>query len=86
MLNITTIPQTSDQLHPQGQTRIKTAATLIGVHHQTLRRWWKADKFPKPIDINGLLLFRNSDLLVWLASHTPSNDDDQASITLIEGA
>ncbi|BBI66132.1 MULTISPECIES: helix-turn-helix domain-containing protein [unclassified Psychrobacter] len=66
MLNVSNNPQSSTQLHPQGQTRIKTAASLVGVHHQTLRRWWKADKFPRPIDINGILLFRNADLLAWL--------------------
>ncbi|MFI8553554.1 MULTISPECIES: helix-turn-helix transcriptional regulator [unclassified Psychrobacter] len=66
MLNIADNPQTPSTLHPQGQTRIKAAADLIGVHHQTLRRWWKADKFPKPTDINGILLFKNADLLAWL--------------------
>lgn len=66
MLNITDNPQSPTELHPQGQTRIKAAASLIGVHHQTLRRWWKAGKFPKPIDINGILLFKNADLLAWL--------------------
>ena len=53
-------------LNPQGYSRIKPTAELIGLHHQTLRRWWKADKFPKPTDINGILLFRNADLLAWL--------------------
>ena len=65
MLNISNTPTTAE-LHPNGQTRIKATANLIGVHHQTLRRWWKADKFPKPTDINGILLFRNADLLAWL--------------------
>jgi len=36
-------------LNPQGYSRIQPTADLIGLHHQTLRRWWKADKFPKPI-------------------------------------
>ena len=66
MLHISDNPQTTTELHPNGQTRIKAAANPIGVHHQTLRRWWKADKFPKPTDINGILLFRNADLLAWL--------------------
>lgn len=57
-------------LNPQGYSRIKPTADLIGLHHQTLRRWWKADKFPKPININGIPMFRNSDLLAWLESHT----------------
>lgn len=68
MLNISNSPKNPSQLHPQGQTRIKAAASLIGVHHQTLRRWWKSDKFPKPVNINGILLFRNADILSFLDS------------------
>ena len=70
MLHISDNPQTTTELHPNGQTRIKAAANLIGVHHQTLRRWWKADKFPKPINVNGIPMFRNADLLLWLENHT----------------
>lgn len=75
MLNISNNPQNSSQLHPQGQTRIKAAASLIGVHHQTLRRWWKSDKFPKPMNINGILLFRNADILSFLDSQQPTSDE-----------
>lgn len=57
-------------LNPQGYSRIKPTAELIGLHHQTLRRWWKADKFPKPINVNGIPMFRNADLLLWLENHT----------------
>jgi len=75
MLNISNNPQSSSQLHPQGQTRIKAAASLIGVHHQTLRRWWKSDKFPKPVNINGILLFRNADILSFLDSQQSTSDE-----------
>lgn len=75
MLNISNNPQKPSQLHPQGQTRIKAAAALIGVHHQTLRRWWKSDKFPKPININGILLFRNADILLFLDSQQSTSDE-----------
>jgi len=75
MLNISNNPQNPSQLHPQGQTRIKAAAALIGVHHQTLRRWWKSDKFPKPININGILLFRNADILLFLDSQQSTSDE-----------
>ena len=64
-------------LNPQGYSRIKPTAELIGLHHQTLRRWWKADKFPKPVDINGIPMFRNSDILRFLESHT-SNSVEEA--------
>ena len=53
-------------LNPQGYSRIQPTADLIGLHHQTLRRWWKADKFPKPINVNGIPMFRNSDILSFL--------------------
>ena len=75
MLNISNNPQVSTQLHPQGQTRIKAAAALIGVHHQTLRRWWKSDKFPKPMNINGILLFRNADILSFLDTQQSTSDE-----------
>ena len=54
------------QLNPQGYSRIQPTAELIGLHHQTLRRWWKADKFPKPINVNGIPMFRNSDILRFI--------------------
>lgn len=75
MLRLSDNPQTATELHPQGQTRIKAAAALIGVHHQTLRRWWKANKFPKPTDINGILLFKNADLLAWLENQQVATDE-----------
>jgi len=75
MLNIQEVTSNHQVLHPQGQSRIQPTADLIGVHHQTLRRWWKAGKFPKPININGILLFKNADVLAWLENvHRSSND------------
>ena len=65
------IQNTTEQptpLNPQGYSRIKPTAELIGLHHQTLRRWWKADKFPKPINVNGIPMFRNSDILRFIES------------------
>ncbi|WP_333954157.1 helix-turn-helix transcriptional regulator [Psychrobacter sp. S4(2024)] len=53
-------------LNPQGYSRIKPTAELIGLHHQTLRRWWKVGKFPKPVDVNGIPMFKNADLLAFL--------------------
>ena len=71
-------PTTTEQptpLNPQGYSRIKPTAELIGLHHQTLRRFWKAGKMPKPINVNGIPMFRNSDLLTWLESHTSNNSE-----------
>lgn len=68
--NQPTVTEQPVPLNPQGYSRIQPTADITGVHHQTLRRWWKADKFPKPININGIPMFRNSELLAWLESHT----------------
>ena len=61
-------------LNPQGYSRIKPTAELIGLHHQTLRRWWKANKFPKPIDVNGIPMFRNSDILRFLENQQSASE------------
>ena len=65
--------QSPDELHPQGQTRIMATAKILGIHHQTLRKWWKSGKFPKPTSINGMLLFKNSDILEWLELNQSDN-------------
>ena len=67
--------QTAPAIHPDGQMRIKQAAALIGVSPLTLRRWWQAEppKFIKPSNVNGILLFKNSDILAFIDSqHTDS--------------
>lgn len=66
--------QTTQAIHPQGQTRIKAAAALIGVSPLTLRRWWAAGKFVKPTNINGILLFKNSDLLAFIESQHANSE------------
>ena len=65
--------QTPEPLHPQGNTRIKAAAALLGIHHQTLRRWWLSGKFVKPTNINGILLFKNSDLIAFIDRQHAAN-------------
>ena len=62
-------------IHPDGQMRIKQAAALIGVHPLTLRRWWQAEKFIKPSNVNGILLFKNSDILAFIDSQHANNDE-----------
>ena len=79
MLNIQEVTLNHQALHPQGQSRIQPTADLIGVHHQTLRRWWKAGKFPKPININGILLFKNADVLAWLENAQQTSDVEQGA-------
>ena len=61
-------------LNPQGYSRIQPTAELVGLHHQTLRRFWKAGKMPKPVDVNGIPMFKNSELLAWLESHHSASE------------
>lgn len=79
MSNVPSSTQTTTEqptpLNPQGYSRIQPTAELIGLHHQTLRRWWKANKFPKPINVNGIPMFRNADLLLWLENHTSTTSE-----------
>lgn len=77
MLNKSNNPTTEQPtpLNPQGYSRIQPTAELIGLHHQTLRRFWKAGKMPKPVDVNGIPMFRNSELLAWLESHTSNTSE-----------
>ncbi len=76
MLHTSKNPTTeqSTPLNPQGYSRIKPTAKLTGFHHQTLRRWWKVDKFPKPTYVNGVPMFRNADILAWLDSHHTNSE------------
>ena len=76
MLNTKNNPTTEQPtpLHPQGYSRIQPTAELIGLHHQKLRRWWKADKFPKPININGIPMFRNSDILRFIENQQSASE------------
>ncbi len=68
---------TPQVLHPQGQSRIKDTAKILGVHHQTLRRWWHEGKFMKPIEINGMLFFKNAEILQWLdEQHSKANNGE----------
>ena len=73
MTQATNNPQ-APAIHPDGQMRIKQAAALIGVHPLTLRRWWQAEKFIKPSNVNGILLFKNSDILAFIDSQHENSE------------
>ena len=74
MSQSTDTSQTPPAIHPDGQMRIKQAAALIGVSPLTLRRWWQAEKFIKPSNINGILLFKNSDILAFIDSQHANSE------------
>ena len=57
-----------DTLPTDGFIRVMPLAQRLGIHHQTLRRWWKNGLFPKPQHRNGILLFSNSDVKEWIAN------------------
>lgn len=63
-------PHKNDEPLPiDGLIRVEPLAKRLGIHAQTLRRWWKAGKFPKPQNINGILLFANAEVKAWLDKH-----------------
>ena len=66
--NPNTQPDPLDTLPTDGFIRVMPLAQRLGIHHQTLRRWWKAEQFPKPQRRNGILLFSNSDVKQWIAN------------------
>lgn len=66
--NPNTKPATLDTLPTDGFIRVMPLAQRLGIHHQTLRRWWKNGLFPKPQHRNGILLFSNSDVKEWIAN------------------
>ena len=64
--NPNTQPATLDTLPTDGFIRVMPLAQRLGIHHQTLRRWWKNDSFPKPQKRNGILLFNNAEVKAWI--------------------
>lgn len=79
MLKLSEDTSLTAELHPLGQTRVLTACELVGVSRQTLRRWYRSDKFPKPLEINGMLLFKNSDLIEWFDKNASSSEKTQGA-------
>ena len=77
MLKLSEDTSPTAELHPLGQTRVLPAAELAGVSRQTLRRWYRAGKFPKPLKINGMLLFKNSDLIEWFEKNASKGEQTQ---------
>lgn len=63
-----TQPAPLDALPSEGFIRVMPLARRLGIHHQTLRRWWKNGLFPKPQHRNGILLFKNSEVKNWIDS------------------
>ena len=58
-------PPALPEIPQNGYTRIKAMAGFLGIHHQTLRRWWKKGQFPQPKELNGILLFDNAEVLAF---------------------
>jgi predicted site-specific integrase-resolvase len=57
---------TPDTLPSEGFIRVMPLSRLLGIHHQTLRRWWRMGQFPRPQRRNGILLFKNSEVKHWI--------------------
>ncbi len=56
----------NDTLPTEGFIRVMPLSKRLGIHHQTLRRWWKKNSFPKPQKRNGILLFNNAEVKAWI--------------------
>ena len=55
------------QDNPQGLTLLAQTAQLFNRHSMTIRRWIKSNPdFPRPLTINGMYYFKNSDLLAFV--------------------
>jgi prophage regulatory protein len=55
---------------------IKDVEMIVGRNRLTLRRWWTAGKFPKPIKLNGTSLAWHIDILNRWIEETMSNYAD----------
>ncbi len=53
------------ELNPNHYSDLADVAEMYSVSTATLRRRWKAGKFPKPIILFGKNKFKNSDLLEY---------------------
>ena len=42
---------------------IKDVEQILGRNRLTLRRWWEANKFPKPTKLNGTVLAWRTDVI-----------------------
>jgi predicted DNA-binding transcriptional regulator AlpA len=55
------------QVHQQTVLFIKDVEQIIGRNRLTLRRWWEAEKFPKPTKLNGTVLaWHTNDIYQWI--------------------
>lgn len=55
--------KTNAQIVSQKLLFIKDVERTIGRHRLTLRRWWMAGKFPKPVKLNGTSLAWRSEIV-----------------------
>jgi predicted DNA-binding transcriptional regulator AlpA len=55
---------------PQQILFIRDLEKLLGRNRLTLRRWWSAGKFPKPIKLHGTTLaWSNETIAHWLENN-----------------
>ena len=62
----TTTTTTTTPLMPGGYSRVDQVADLLAIHRTTLYRWSKRGKFPQPVKVNGVTLYKNDDLRTFL--------------------
>ena len=53
---------------------IKDVEQITGFNRVTIRRWWMAGQFPKPVKLNGTVLTWHHDTIIqWINENTQAN-------------
>ena len=60
------LAEPTTELPKDGFIKYRPLAERLGVSPLTVRRWVNNDLFPKPHKINGMVLFKNSEVLEWI--------------------
>ena len=83
-LNSVEVAINTTELHPQAFSRVQSVADLFEVTPRTIKSWYKAGKFIEPVNINGILLFKNSDLIAWIGKQQSVTNEAQIMTTQSE--
>lgn len=52
--------------NPNDLYQVSQVSEIFKRHPETIRRWIKAGKIPKPLSISGMYYFKGSDLLDYI--------------------
>ena len=57
---------TQNDQNPSEYMRVAELAAILKIHKNTLYKWVRDNQFPKPIKVNGVTLFKSSDVMEYL--------------------